>query len=117
MQKQSLLNKRLEKAYRKGFALSNQFPTFSFYGYKDQHDGVMDINKRQKLTLYGEINDQELFVSLQKIEDKELVLDEQERVQMEQAVTNVIEEKAHIESYNRFKDLQSQYSKAFTYNT
>jgi len=43
------------------------------------------------------------------------VLDEQERVQMELAVTNVIEEKAHIESYNRFKDLQAQYSKAFTY--
>ena len=34
---------------------------------------------------------------------------------MEQAETKVIEEKAHIESYNRFKDLQSQYSKQFTY--
>lgn len=27
----------------------------------------------------------------------------------------MIEEKAHIESYNRFKDLQTQYSKAFRY--
>lgn len=35
---------------------------------------------------------------------------------MEQAVTNVIEEKAHIESYNRFKDLQAQYEQPFTYN-
>ena len=34
---------------------------------------------------------------------------------MEQAETKVIEEKAHIESYNRFKDLQAQYSKPFTY--
>ena len=34
---------------------------------------------------------------------------------MEQAVTNVIEEKAHIESYNRFKDLQAQYEQPFTY--
>ena len=42
-------------------------------------------------------------------------MDEHERVQMEQAVTNVIEEKAHIESYNRFKDLQAQYSKPFVY--
>lgn len=67
------------------------------------------------MTLYGEINEQDLFVSLQKNEDKEIVLDEQERVQMEQAKANVIEEKAHIESYNRFKDLQTQYSKAFTY--
>ena len=34
---------------------------------------------------------------------------------MEQAVTEVIEEKAHMESYNRFKDLQSQYSQNFIY--
>ena len=43
------------------------------------------------------------------------MLDEQERVHLEQAVNDVIEEKAHIESYNRFKDLQAIYSKAFVY--
>ena len=115
MQKQVIQNKRLEKAYRKSFALSNPFPTFSFYGYNDAHDGMVEVNKRPRLTLYGEINEQELFVSTQKKEDQQLVLDEQERVQMEQAVTNVIEEKAHIESYNRFKDLQAQYSQPFVY--
>ena len=83
MQQQVLVNKRLEKAYRKSFALANPFPTFSFYGYRDEHDGMMEINKRPRLTLYGEINQQDLFVNLQKKEDKELVLDEQERVQME----------------------------------
>lgn len=36
-----------------------------------------------------------------------MVLDEHERVQMEQAFTNVIEEKKNMESYNRFKDLQA----------
>ena len=36
---------------------------------------------------------------------------------MEQAETKVIEEKAHIESYNRFKDLQAQYSKPFLYRS
>ena len=115
MQKQVLLNKRLEKAQRKSFALSNPFPTFSFYGYRDAHDGTIEVNKRPRLTLYGEINEQELFVSNQKKEEQQLVLDEDERVQMDQAITNVIEEKAHMESYNRFKDLQAQYSQIFTY--
>ena len=76
-----LLNKRLEKAYRKSFAASNPFPAFAFYGYRDEHDGSIEVNKRPKLTLYGEINEQELFVSHQKKEDLQLlVLDEQERV-------------------------------------
>ena len=116
MQKQVLLNKRLEKAQRKSFALSNPFPTFSFYGYKESHDGTIEVNKRPRLTLYGEINEQELFVSHQKKEEQQLVLDEHERVQMEQAFTNVIEEKKNMESYNRFKDLQAQYAQSFIYH-
>jgi len=63
-QKQSLLNKRLEKAYRKGFAVTNPFPTFSCAAYQEQHDGAMQVNKRPRLTLYGEINEQDLFVSV-----------------------------------------------------
>lgn len=81
----------------------------------DEHDSAMEVNKRPRLTLYGEINEQELFQAETKKEEEKLVLNEQERVQMEQAETNVREEKAHIESYNRFKDLQAQYSKAFSY--
>ena len=69
MQKQNLLHKRLEKAYRKGFTLSNPFPTFSCAAYNDQNDGMMEVNKRPRLTLYGEINEQELFVSVQKKEE------------------------------------------------
>ena len=45
-----------------------------------------------------------------------MVLDEHERVQMEQAFTNVIEEKKNMESYNRFKDLQAQYAQSFIYH-
>ena len=81
MHKQVLLNKRLAKAYRKSFATQNPFPTFAFYGYTknpepevsgnqatDQPDsttllGGMEVTKRPRLTLYGEINEQELFVS------------------------------------------------------
>jgi hypothetical protein len=37
-------------------------------------------------------------------------MDDKERKENEQAVTNVIEEKAHIESYNRFRELQKQYA-------
>ena len=44
------------------------------------------------------------------------MLDEQEQAQVKQAETNVIAEKAHIESYNRFKELQKQYGKSFSYN-
>ena len=36
---------------------------------------------------------------------------------MEQVVTNVIETKAHMEQFNRFQDLQTQYAKAFTYQS
>ena len=57
----------------------------------------MEVNKRPRLTLYGEVNEQELFVSEHKKEEQQLVLDEQERDQMVKAEANVIEEKAHIE--------------------
>ena len=35
---------------------------------------------------------------------------------MQKAVTNVIEEKAHLEQYNRFKELQEIYSQTFMYD-
>lgn len=41
----------------------------------------------------------------------------QEREENKQAVSNVITEKAHIESYNRFKELQKQYSQPFNYSS
>jgi hypothetical protein len=41
----------------------------------------------------------------------------QEREENKQAVSNVITEKAHIESYNRFRELQKIYSQAFNYST
>ena len=57
MQEQILKNKRLEKAYRKGFTLSNPFPTFSCAAYKEESEVMMEVNKRPRLTLYGEINE------------------------------------------------------------
>ena len=97
--------------------MSSQFATFAFYGHQKsrqvgKNESVLDMNKRPNLTLYGEINEEELLVNKQKKlqEEKILVLDEKERVQMQQAVTNVIEEKAHLEQHNRFKDLQMIYS-------
>ena len=113
MQKQVLLKKRLEKAQRKVFALNCPFPTFTLHSYHREEEGdggamlLLETVKRPKLTLYGEINEQELFVSSQKKEEQTIVLDEQERVKMEQVVTNVIETKAHMEQFNRFQDLQT----------
>ena len=37
---------------------------------------LLETVKRPKLTLYGEINEQELFVSSQKKEEQTIVLDE-----------------------------------------
>jgi hypothetical protein len=45
------------------------------------------------------------------------VMNAQEREENKQAVSNVITEKAHIESYNRFRELQKIYSQAFNYST
>ena len=112
-----MLDKRLEKAYRKSFATGNPFPTFAFYGYREETDGSIEVQKRPRLTLYGEINQQELFVSTAKKEEQELVLNEQERIQMAQAETRVIEENLHKEQNNRFKDLHEQYSKTFLYQS
>lgn len=44
------------------------------------------------------------------------VMTAQEREENKQAVSNVITEKAHIESYNRFRELQKQYSQTFNYS-
>ena len=43
-------------------------------------------------------------------------LNAEEREENKQAVTNVITENAHIESYNRFRELQKQYSHTFNYS-
>ena len=69
------MSRRLEKLHRKQFAYNTPFPVFSFYGHKNQRElnkGVaqLDMNKRPKLTLYGEINEEELLVN------KELKLQE-----------------------------------------
>ena len=110
-----MINKRLEKVLRKSFAGGNPYPTFAFYGYKNQED-ILGAEKRPRLTLYGEVNEDELFASKTKKLEEKLILDEQEREQIKQAETNVIAEKAHIESYNRFKELQKQYGKSFSYS-
>ena len=99
-----MINRRLEKALRKSFASGNPYPTFSFYGYKQQ-DEILGAEKKPRLTLYGEVNEDELFSNKTKKLEERLVLDEQEQEQVKQAETNVIAEKAHIESYNRFKEL------------
>lgn len=60
--------RRLEKVYRKSFALHNAFPTFALGGFDGNNKGQiashgMEILKKPRLTYYGEINERELFVA------------------------------------------------------
>jgi len=68
MQKKSLMNRRLEKVYRKSFALYNAFPTFALEGFDAGNRGQMasrgmEILKKPRLTYYGEVNERELFMT------------------------------------------------------
>lgn len=44
-------------------------------------------------------------------------LNEEEREEMEQAVASKKAETAHLQTYNRFKDLQKEYSQPFDYKS
>ena len=75
LQNEAMINKRLEKALRKSFAGGNAYPTFAFYGYKKQ-DNILGAEKRPRLTLYGEVNEDELFATKTKKLEETLVYDE-----------------------------------------
>ena len=77
LQNEALINKRLEKALRKSFAANNPYPTFAFYGFQNQGE-VLGAEKRPRLTLYGEVNEEELFASKNKVIDQKIELNEQE---------------------------------------
>jgi len=72
------------------------YPMFSLY----------PLQATPTLTFYGE----EIYEEPIEIEMN------QEVVEVQQAINNVLQEVKHIQTYNRFKDLQKRYGKKFLYH-